>query len=828
MVRALHRSRVAVGAIVLGVVSISTLGGGALAQPIAVEPPPRLGTSLKTKFGIDAGRLMLTLRDPSERAAGVERLGTSENPQAVDALIDSLDKLEKAEMLEARLMAVRVLRDHVARAEVRDFLVKELMATTQSTRTATLGTILRASAGLALARWGDEKCIEALFAALASRGPAIEAARAALLAYPPRSLDVVLFTPDTSIEDEEVAEEEDLRDVLDAKKPRSKSNDKDGDGSEPKPKKTDAKANDKADDAVAQASGGLAPKGMKLRTLHPNVVEFLGDLGDLRAVPVLRHIALGPSTTRPAAGLALAKFGDDTGLGLARRLAKSEDARLAEIGGRVLVTLDDWTEEAAAEEKKAKPAVVPKAKPGAVATPQIVVSGPPAVKAVARLLSFAATRREGFQLILDARSPANFAPLVDALTAIAHEPTGDERSLAVLALARILAPSKFAPWLDDAAVDRVAAFALATTPGAEATDALTSAISSAKTPEKKRLAVRAGVVRAVSMNASVPGLEDAIAALEKSKDDADVDAAAFARVALGGDVASILGKSPSVPVMAGAARAAVLRGDDASALAAFVPFLRGADDGNSPSDLHVAAGVGLLTLEGRKATPQLTLLAWTEGGGALAPLAALALPAHDDDAIRPKIKAFLLDGTDPIIRAHVAAGLADDPEPSTVSFLTQAYMSETHPIARRAIVRALASRTESQRTRILAWAADLDPDETNRAVARLALGGVAPKPSSALDLTLSWTVVETHEAVPRALQARFLRADGFAVSLLTAPDGDLLVPTQPSGPSAVTVYPSASEPDAKSPEPSSDAPAPTTPPPDSAAGSAPPKEAPSK
>lgn len=759
------------------------------AQPIATEPA-RAATSLKTRFGIEGGRLMLSSRDPSERAAGVERLGTSENPQAIDALIDALDRLEKAEMLEARLMAVRVLRDHVDRAEVRDFLVKELMATTQSTRAATLGTLLRASAALALARWGDAPCVDALFDAIASRGPAVEAAKAALLAYPPRSLDVVFFTPDTSIEDVE-PEEEDLRDVVDKKSSPKKAdppNSKDAPKS--RPKKEEA-----ADPKGAEASSGgvVAPKGMKLRTLHANVVEFLGDLGDLRAVPVLRSIARGESATRPAAGLALAKFGDDTSFGDARRWAQSDDVKLAETGARILVSLDDWSEEKPGEgaaEKKPPPKLVPKNK-AASAAPVITVKGPPAVKAVARLLSSSATRRAGFQLILDARSPSHFAPLVEALGAIAHEPTGDDRSLAVLALGRVQGASAIVPLLDDAAIDRIAAFALATMPGDDATAALSKAIGGAKTPAKTRLVVRAGVVRAVALGSAPPGLEDALAALEKSKEAVDVDTVAFARVALGADVGSLLGKAPSAPLLAGAARAAPLRGRDA--LLALVPFLAGADDGQAPTDQHVAAGIALLLPEGRAAAPQQTLLAWAEGGGALAPLAALALPSHDDDAIRPRIKTLLLEGTDPLVRAHVAFGLADDPEPSSVSLLSEAYLVETNPVVRRAIVRAIAARAESQRTRILAWAADLDPDEANRSIAKLALNGVVPKASDGLGLTISWTTVTTTDGTPRALPARILRGDDYAISVLTAPDGDLLVPVPPYGTSALTVYASPVE-----------------------------------
>lgn len=809
--RPLSRSRVAsrglAAAFVLGVVGLTATDAAApaAAQPIAVDPPSKRGTSLKTKFGIEAGRLMLTSRDPSERAAGVERLGTSENPQAIDALIDALDKLEKAEMLEARLMAVRVLRDHVDRAEVRDFLVKELMTTTQSTRSATLGTILRSSAALALARWGDDRCVDALFGAIASRGPAVEAAKQALLAYPPRSLDVVFFAPDDAAEEAEDEDEADLRDVID-KKPASKGKDE----SKPDTKKPAKKDDPKKDDAKKDADPTTypAPKGKKLRTLHANVVEFFGDLGDLRAVPVLRFIARGSSASRPIAGLALAKFGDDTSFGDARRWAKLDDAKLAEAGGRILVLLDDWSEEKPAEGAKpqAKPAP-PKTKGAAAAPPAIVVNGPPAVKAAARLLSSTATRRAGFQLILDARSPANFAPLTDALGTIAHE-AGDDRSLAILALARIGGAAKLVPMLEEDGLDRVAAFALATLPGADASDALAKAIAGAKTPAKKRLAVRAGVVRAVALGATVAGLEDAIAALEKSKDAADQDTGAFGRVALGGDIAAILGKTPTDPVLAGAARAAALRGSEA--LQAFVPFLKGAADGQEPTDQHVAAGIALLLPEGRKATPQQTLLAWAEGGGALAPLAALALPMHDDDAIRPRIKTLLLEGTDPVVRAHVALGLADDPEPSSVSLLAEAYLVETHPVARRAIIRAIAARTESQRTRILAWAADLDPDETNRSVARAGLNGVSPTTSTGLDLTLSWTTVSTTDGAPRALPARFLRGDDFAVPVMTAPDGDLVVPAPPFGSSALTVYPKPVE-DVEAPAPPAEPPAATSP-----------------
>src|SRR5207237_10317111 len=116
------------------------------------------------------------------------------------------------------------------------------------------------------------------------------------------------------------------------------------------------------------------------------------------------------------------------------------------------------------------------------------------------------------------------------------------------------------------------------------------------------------------------------------------------------------------------------------------------------------------------------LATWAESGGPLAPLAARALPTRDDEALRGRLKR-LLEGSDPVVRAHLALGLGRDPEPSAVSLLTNAYRFEEDPQVRRAIIRALSLRTEVQRAAVLTLARDLDPDDDVRALARSALDG---------------------------------------------------------------------------------------------------------
>ncbi|NUQ73155.1 MAG: HEAT repeat domain-containing protein, partial [Polyangiaceae bacterium] len=150
----------------------------------------------------------------------------------------------------------------------------------------------------------------------------------------------------------------------------------------------------------------------------------------------------------------------------------------------------------------------------------------------------------------------------------------------------------------------------------------------------------------------------------------------------------------------------------------------------------------------------------------------------------------LLAGSDPAVRAHVALGLARDPEASAVSLLAGAYRFEEDASVRRAIVRALSRRKEGQRETTLIWARDLDPDSAVRALARAALAGRVlddPRPPARGEVIWVSLTPNDPKAAPMAAgrTARLVRSDGLAVPVVADPDGVLLVPGLPSGESSL-------------------------------------------
>jgi hypothetical protein len=179
-------------------------------------------------------------------------------------------------------------------------------------------------------------------------------------------------------------------------------------------------------------------------------------------------------------------------------------------------------------------------------------------------------------------------------------------------------------------------------------------------------------------------------------------------------------------------------------------------------------------------------------------LAARLLPERDNPDLRKRIK-LLLDGSDPVVRAHLAAGLARDPEPDAVTLLVNAYRYEEDALVRRAIVRALSRRPEVQRKATLALARDLDPDEGVRSLARAAESGRAldvdafsASAAGAPRSSVAWISFVPNDAKPAAVShaaARVLRPDGLAIPVVADPDGVLIVPGLPPGASALAPAP---------------------------------------
>jgi hypothetical protein len=335
-----------------------------------------------------------------------------------------------------------------------------------------------------------------------------------------------------------------------------------------------------------------------------------------------------------------------------------------------------------------------------------------------------------------------------------------------------------------------ALFALATMPGDEPRAALEKLLGDARCSKEDaigRAVVRAAIVRAIVRRDAPESLAARLTSWAASKDSSTRSVAVLGLVATGARtsaeaIAGCTEKKCDEPVLRAAARGALARG--ASALEPFLalleePWARGTDLGK-PSLVAVAAGVGLLAQPGGRTVPTSTLAAWAEGGGPLAPLAARALPSRDDDVTRGRIKR-LLTGTDPVVRAHVALGLGEDPEHDAAGLLTDAYRFEDDATVRAAIVRALAARKEPQRADTLEVARALDPDDGVRALARAALAGRSLSPAATVAQAVAWVTIEDNDAgaaaPPRA--GRIARPDGLAVPFVADPDGVLILPGLP-------------------------------------------------
>jgi len=542
-------------------------------------------------------------------------------------------------------------------------------------------------------------------------------------------------------------------------------------------------------EAAERALRAYPPSSLQLlvgsrKRLPPEIARLLGDLGDLRAIERLRPMLEGGDTaSQMAAALALARLGDEAALGPARAWLKKAEPRLLRAAAEILVHL------------------------GAPAAPE----------AVGALLKSEVTRADGLRLAELLAAPA----LVPRLAQVIPELPEDARPRAVAALGRAggaEAVNALRALLDRPALGLAtdAAFALATMPGDAARLALAELAADPRARsdrDRDRLLLRAAIARAVALgHAHAPdGLEDRLQAMITAKDARDRAVAAFGIAALGlGDVGALLrGCGPGEGARArsacdGAALHAAARGALARGGAALAPFAallsalarshtRAAPpspDAAVPPAL-IAAGVALVEDPGGGALPTSQLAAWAEAGGPLGPLAARALGSRDDEVVRGTIKR-LLEGSDPVIRAHVALGLGRDPEPDSVSLLGSAYRFEEEPAVRRAIVRGLSRRPEAQRKRTLSLARDLDPDPVVRSLARAALEGrPLDQPTSPLATGVAWiTIVPNHPSAAASAAgrpARVVRADGLAVPVVADPDGVLMVPGMPPGPSVVAL-----------------------------------------
>lgn len=534
-------------------------------------------------------------------------------------------------------------------------------------------------------------------------------------------------------------------------------------------------------EAATMALGEYPPESLNLllegrRRIDPSIANFLAALGDMRAQERLRlTLAETDPAFQSAAALALAKLGDATPAALARAWLKTEDSRQRRAGAEVLARL------------------------GATDADQAIIL----------LLGTNATRSDGVRLAFAAPRKELITPLVTALDSLSPE----DKERAIAAIGRAGGPQAVTALLGQFGKPELAtavAFALARMPGKEARTALEQALSSAssKSGAPRRLVVRAAIVRGLLLQDEPANLEAPLEALVAEKANEDRAVGYFGLVSTGrmrvrAAVKEVLAKDKGAArtaLLAAIGRASLARGAEGPAEFAAILRETGLFEGR---DLAPALGIALLADERAEGLSTETLGRLAEEGGPLAPLAARALPSRDSEAVRSQIKR-LLDGTDPVIRAHTALGLANDPEADAVSLLVEAYRFEEDASVRRAVIRALSARKEKQRIATLTIARDLDPDEGVRALAKAALGDrVLLPPATDPAGTVLWVSLVAN--TPGALDAiagraaRFVRADGLAVPVVSDPDGVLIIPGMPEGRAGLTLAPEAISGDAPSP-----------------------------
>jgi len=496
---------------------------------------------------------------------------------------------------------------------------------------------------------------------------------------------------------------------------------------------------------------------LELRTAPTQtLVRVLVELGDPRAVPALREIVRSAApNVRAQAAVALARFGDEETLELARHWLRDLSARdLATAGARILVQLHAID----------------------------------AASAVEKLLKNEPTRAAGLELAESASLPGLAAPLLELAQ---HAESSEERATIYAALALTGTREAFS-FLGGALGAResssTAALALALAPATAAEAALERALA---VPSTRRVALRAGLVRRVALGRTLSGFARALNELARSGDAADRGAAAQARALLGpNEVPALLVRRDKAMTRAIARDAFFPAIDDA--LCAKLAL-------EKDPTLREALAACLVSPKAAEDVPSDVLLELVDARGLAAPLAVRALARRDSPALRPRVLTALRSD-DWLLRSHAALGLGLSDEASALGVLENAYRFETDERVRLALVRALALRPEPAKQRALALARALDAAPAVRNAAALALGETVPAAfSSGPDS--AWLDLRAPSGAPAPSNAGALlvAADDLAVPALPDPDGVLLLPALPRGGFSLRLAAEAGTNDAASP-----------------------------
>jgi hypothetical protein len=461
----------------------------------------------------------------------------------------------------------------------------------------------------------------------------------------------------------------------------------------------------------------------------PALVRLLGELGDARGRALVEKAALeGSAELRSEAAPALFRLDPARGLVLARTgFAHEPDGKVRAALTRVLARGDD----------------------------------PAAPRALELLLREPSTRSLALDLALELPL-ASFGPVLAII------PEGDDADRLLAALGRAGGPAALARL--ERALARPenawsALYALALCPDGDAEGVLERAL---KRPALRRDAVRAVTLRTMARGESVDGVSAAVAILARG-DGTDRAVVAWRHALLEPEASLDAFSSRDSALVRAVARAA---NGPSLARAAASRLVNEAD----PS-VRAALAVALAVPEAADLVPTATLEELIATEGAAAYVAAYALAERDSATERPRLRE-LFASEDPVLRAHVALGLAQSSEASALGMLADAYRLEPEASVRRAIVRAIAARPGTLRRSTLALVAALEPDDEARALARSALGNATATQASPRGT--AWLALAQGGSDPAF--AVIEGQNGLALPFASDADGSVTVARLPAGP----------------------------------------------
>ncbi len=495
----------------------------------------------------------------------------------------------------------------------------------------------------------------------------------------------------------------------------------------------------------------------------PALLRLAGQIGDLRALdPARAALSATDPTTRAAALDAVSELGDTRALDAARSAAKDVDPRVREAAARALVRL----------------------------------GAPERARVVEGLIGDMATAEEGAHLA-ELASDDGVVRALAARVAASSDPK--VRAAAIVALGRSTsddAVRALAELVKSPTLEGDAAEALARSPNRAAMAAIEALL---RARSSRRLGARAYAVRALTRGEERASCVSILESMAESPDAADRAVGLSALVLLERRPVREALADREASVRRAAAMAALGDGRETTRGALLVAWSK------EPDALvrRVLAG-GLVSADPRGIVPTRALVERTFSAEEDAPLAAMALAARADPEERERVTA-LFSSADPLLRAHVARGLGWSHDPRATGQLADAYSFEADPLVRRAIVLALAERTQDadapERRSILRLARRLDPDAMVRDTATRALAGFPAAPRANARIDLAWVRVATIAGgapAPPAFGATLLRSDGLAVPIAFDEDGYALVPI-PQGDSRLLLAPRIPTYDASSP-----------------------------